>query len=95
MKDYDDYIVFLLGSDDFAISKRLRDERDFLGMDGFYDLCIEIAKKFQEFDNELMLKYSTIDLYSSLQKFLQDYDKQLFDYIEKGIDFDIDGGAIW
>ena len=87
MRNYNDYIVFLLGADDFKISKLRRKKADALGdMFGVYELCVTLAQKFEEYSE----KYFTYDIstYDVFANYLEDYEKEIIDFIESdGVDY--------
>lgn len=87
-QNFDHYIVFILGSDNFEVCKKIREIANEWGMNGIYEDCIYIAKKFNEYDKN---KYNYYSQYESLSKFLNDYDKEINDYLDKGIKFNIKG----
>lgn len=86
MEDYDAYIVFLLGADNFEISKFIRTLADENGMDGIFENCIYIARKFEHWDKD---KYDEMGQYESLEHFLKEYDTQIRKYLEHGIEFNV------
>ena len=78
------YIIFLLGTDDFKISKAIRDyAKQNCDMNSTYTLAEQIASKFLEYDK---LYYNNLSMYESLENFLQEYEKQILDFIENGTD---------
>lgn len=78
------YIIFLLGSDDFKISKAIRDyAKQNCDMHSTYTLAEQIASKFLEYDK---IYYNNLSMYDSLENFLQEYEKQILDFIENGTD---------
>ena len=78
------YIIFLLGSDDFKISKAIRDyAKQNCDMNATYTLAEQIANKFLEYDK---IYYNNLSMYDSLENFLQEYEKQILDFIENGTD---------
>jgi hypothetical protein len=81
MRNYDDYIVFLLGADDFKISKLIRKKAEELGdMFGAYELSITIAQKFEEYSEKyFMYDISTYEVFAN---YLEDYEKEIVDFIE-------------
>lgn len=85
--DFDNYIVFLLGSDNFEVCELLRNSMSEWGADGVYEMCIYIATKFKEYDN--LRDISNLSLYDSFSNFLQEYDYSIKNYIRKGISFDV------
>lgn len=88
MKPYDDYIVFVLGTDNFNFSQKLRNMYD-LGMDELYGICVYIAQKFEEYDNYTIdMKYN-IPQYENLCNFLHEYEKQIDDYLIDKTEFEI------
>ena len=85
---YDDYIVFVLGTDNFEISKQLRTIAELNGnIDEVYDMCVHIAKKFAVYDNKLNLL--TTPSYEILCMFMKEYKQEILDYIFKKKDFEI------
>lgn len=85
-QDYDDYIVFLLGADTFTISHKIRELAREFGMDGIFEDCVYIAQKFNEYDK---LKYNLYSQYESFERFLEEYDAEINNYLEEGIKFEI------
>ena len=81
MRNYDDYIVFLLGADNFKISKSIRKKAEELGdMFGVYELCVTLAQKFEEYSEKyFMYDISTYDVFAN---YLEDYEKEIVDFIE-------------
>lgn len=88
IKKYDDYVVFLLGMEDFDISKHIREIANEWSSDSVYDDCIYIAKKFEIYDKD---KYDTISQYDSLRHFLDEYNKEIMDYLDMRIGFELKG----
>lgn len=88
MKTYDDYIVFVLGTDNFNFSQKLRNMYD-LGMDELYGICIYIAQKFDEYDNYTIDMGYNIPQYENLCRFLHKYEKQIDDYLIDYTEFEI------
>ena len=88
MKNYDDYIVFVLGTDNFNFSQKLRNMYD-LGMDELYGVCVYIAQKFEEYDNYTIDMGHNISQYENLCRFLHDYEKQIDDYLIDYTEFEI------
>lgn len=81
-KNYDNYVVFLLGTDDFgAVSDELHNVGYSYGMDTEYNLCIKIAENFQQYD-ELHNNYSQ---YDNLSAYLFENEKQILNFIKKEI----------
>lgn len=77
-QNYEDYIVFVLGADNFRLSKYIRKqmwEHDY-GMDELYDFCKLVATDFEESEENMDL---SISQYTALEKFL---DKNTQKYIE-------------
>lgn len=89
MKNYDDYIVFLLGSDNFKVCQKIRELAELNGMDTLYDDCIEIAKKFNIYD---MLS-PRIAQYDNFADFINKYENEILDYIIKGNNFEVFKGV--
>lgn len=87
-QNYDEYVVFVLGTDNFDICKKIRNKAIEFGMDGLYEICIYLATKFEEYDKD---KYNTWSQYESLEHFLNEYEKEINNYLDKGIKFDIKG----
>lgn len=86
MLPYDDYIVFLLGSDRFEICNTIRDMADEFGIDTMYTRCIYLAIKFQKYDQR---NVNTQSQYDSFCEFLVAYEKEIIDYLENDVRFDI------
>ena len=81
------YIVFLLGADNFGeITKELRFFGKEFGMDTEYEKCKYIANKFYIYDKN----NKNISEYDSLCKFIIKYEQQILDYIIKEKDFEIE-----
>lgn len=85
--DFDNYIVFLLGSDNFEVCNLLRNAMSEWGADGVYEMCIYLAQKFYEYDHTR--PYTNKSLYDSFSDFLQEYEDSIKEYINKGIYFTI------
>ena len=88
MQNYDDYIVFVLGTDNFNFSQKLRNMYD-LGMDELYGICVYIAQKFEEYDNYTIDLGYNISQYENLCRFLHEYEKQIDDYLLDCAEFEI------
>lgn len=88
MKTYDDYIVFVLGTDNFIFSQKLRNMYD-LGMDELYGICVYIAQKFEEYDNYTIDLGYNISQYENLCRFLDKYVTQIDDYLIDKTEFEI------
>ncbi len=76
-KNYDNYIVYILGADDFNICKELRDLGASFGMDVAYNKAVAIAQKFELYDKQL----PHISQYLNLTTFIEYYNEQLLDFI--------------
>lgn len=87
-QNFENYIVFILGTDNFEICKKIREIASREGMDNIYENCIYIAKKFNEYDKN---KYNYYSQYESLRRFLNDYNKEINEYLDKGIKFNMKG----
>ena len=83
--EYDNYIVFLLGCDEFGICQKIRDLCHEYGVDSMYDDCIYVAKKFEEYDR----KHQDNARYENFFDFLKIYEKELNDFLYDGIGFDV------
>lgn len=82
-QDYEDYIVFVLGTDNFRLSKYIRKqmwEHDY-GMDEVYDFCIMVARDFEESEENLDLSMSQ---YTALEKFLDKNTPKYIDMFDRG-----------
>ena len=66
-KKYDDYIVFVLGTDNFELSLYIRSNPKHYGIDELYDFCIKVAQDFEESEENKIL---SISQYTALDKFL-------------------------
>ena len=86
MKNYDDYIVFLLGADSFKVCDTFRTLSASYGMDTMFEYCQHISAKFIEYDKKENLNIST---YDSFARFLAQYEQQIDNYLFNNIDFDI------
>lgn len=81
-KNYDDYIVFLLGADNFGeVTDKLHSIGYDYGMDTKYNLCIKIAENFKQYD-ELHINYPQ---YDNLSAYLFENEKQILNFIKKEI----------
>lgn len=85
-KDFDNYIVFLLGTDNFEISKEIRHLAEEFGMDGIYEDCVYIAQQFEKYDKN---NYNTTSQYESLEKFLATYDTEIKEFLHNRTKFEI------
>ena len=87
-KEQSNYIVFLLGADNFDICKLIRKTaKEHSCIDELYEDCKIIAKQFEKYDKE---NYNKISQYESFERFLQEYDEEIKDFItRKTDDFDI------
>ena len=75
----DDYIMFVLGVDNSKISKLIRDKLDETSdLYEMYNTCSQIASQFELYDKQYYNIYSRID---SFYKFLDEYEKEIIDYI--------------
>jgi hypothetical protein len=82
------YITFLLGADNFEICKFIRETaKDFGAIDMIYDDCISIAKKFVKYDKK---NQDIMSEYESFEHFIDDYDKEIRDFISNDIDFEVE-----
>lgn len=81
MVEYNDYIVFVLGIDNFEISNYIRNNPKRYGVDELYDLCIQIAIDFEdsEYNHDL-----TISTYDALQQFLEENTLKYMEMYNKG-----------
>lgn len=85
-KDYDDYIVFLLGTDEFDVCNKIKKwAKNNYDMYGAYEMCVEIAKKFEKYDRQ----YPDCSQYDNFECFLDEYNKELIDFIENDINFEV------
>lgn len=84
-RNYDDYILFLLGADDFYISHEIRALCQKIGMDGAYECCQYIAQQFEKFDKH----HTQISQYDSFTQFLELYHDNILDYIDMDIKIQI------
>ena len=87
MKNYDDYIVFILGIDDTLISRTLQDQMS-IESDLYwaYETAVRIAIKFQKYDQRNINTQSQLDSY---YEFLIDYEEELLSFILENKDFEI------
>lgn len=76
MRDYDNYIVFVLGTDNFELSQYIRNNPKRYGIDELYDFCIMVARDFEESKENANL---SIGQYTALERFL---DKNTLKYME-------------
>lgn len=83
------YIAFLLGTDNFDICKFIRAKaKEFGAIDKIYDDCISIASKFAKYDKK---NQDIIGEYESFEHFIDDYDKEIRDFINGDInDFEVE-----
>lgn len=83
------YIVFLLGTDNFEISKIIRRQaKDKYDMFEMFENCNYIADRFLEYDKR---NADTMGEYESFTHFLQEYYEQIIDFLMFGICFEIEG----
>lgn len=81
MVGYSDYVVFILGADNFYVSKLIRKKAEELGdMYGTFELCISIAEQFEIYAS----KYFNYDIstYDIFVNYLDDYEKEIVEFIE-------------
>lgn len=82
------YIAFLLGTDNFDICDFIRAKAlEFGAIDMIYDDCISIAKKFIKYDKK---NYDIMGEYESFEHFIDEYDKEIRDFINDSIDFEVE-----
>ena len=82
------YITFLLGTDNFDICDFIRAKAlEFGAIDMIYDDCISIAKKFVKYDKK---NYGIMGEYESFEHFIDEYDKEIRDFINDSIDFEVE-----
>jgi hypothetical protein len=75
----DDYIMFVLGVDTSKISKIIREKlNETSDLWEMYNTCSQIAYQFEIYDKQYYNIYSRID---SFYKFLEEYEKEIIDYI--------------
>ena len=86
MKNYDNYICFVLGADSFKICDTIRTASASYGMDTIYEKCKYISAKFVEYDKK---ENKNISTYDSLAEFLVEYEKQIEDFIFDDIEIKI------
>jgi len=80
-KDYDEYVVFLLGTDNFIRAKVFGENGNLIvfGMDDYFDKCVEIAKAFEHWNKN----FPDQDMYSLLENWIAKNEK-LIDRIMHG-----------
>lgn len=81
MLPYDEYIVFIIGTDNFELSKFIRDNHLRYGIDDLYKLCINIAMDFEKSEYNYDL---SISQYTALERFLEDNTPHYIDIYNKG-----------
>lgn len=82
------YIAFLLGTDNFDICDFIRAKAlEFGAIDMIYDDCISIAKKFVKYDKK---NQEIMGEYESFEHFIDEYDKEIRDFINDSIDFEVE-----
>lgn len=92
-KDYDEYIVFLLGADNFDVCHKLRKLAEQIGMDGTYEYAVYIAQKFNECYNYITKKLKfNWSQYDCFEEFLFNYEEEILYYIDNSIEFKIKKG---
>ena len=84
-----EYIVFLLGADNFKVSQKIRQIALNFGMDNLFDDCCYIADKFLQYDKR---NEDYMSEYESLVMFLTEYEKEINDFLDNGEAFEIKGG---
>ena len=88
MELYDNYIVFVLGADNFEISKIMRTISEQHGaIDEMYDQCVYLAKRFAEYDN--IQNLCMTPPYEILEMFLKEYKEQILKYVINGEEFKV------
>ena len=82
MINSNNYIVFLLGTDDFKICKFIRKySREHGNIDTIYSKCEEIAKIFAKYDSLRTLNFHYAGIYDNFACFVEEFYKELKDYI--------------
>lgn len=82
-----DYVIFLLISDDFAVSEVLRNlKKNGHAMDELFLITEYIADKFMEYD--MNRKYNS--LYCNLETFLELYYPEIRNWIHNGEQFNVE-----
>lgn len=81
------YIVFLLGTDNFDICKKIREQgKSKCDMFDMFEKCNYIASRFCEYDKR---NADTMGEYESFTHFLQDYNNEINNFVENDTDFEI------
>lgn len=83
--EYDNYIVFLLGCDEFDVCQKIRRMCGEWGADSLYNDCVYIAKKFEEYDRE----HTNYTQYDNFCAFIFEYKKEINSYLDYGNVFDV------
>lgn len=81
MKKYDEYIVFILGTDNFKLSKFIRANSKHYGIDELHTFCIKIAEDFEESEENKNLSKSQ---YDALEEFLANNTNKYIELYNKG-----------
>ena len=83
-KKFDNYIVFLLGADNFDICKLIRDKAKKENcIDVMFEICKDIAEQFEKYDKKHIEK----NQYENFEKFLIKYEDEIIAYIEEDKNF--------
>lgn len=83
-----EYIVFLLGTDNFKISNKIRELGREWGMNTIFEDCCYIADRFLQYDKR---NEDYMSEYESLCMFLEEYAQQIEDFLDDGTAFEIGG----
>lgn len=75
-----EYIAFVLIGDNFDISHILRENCEYYGMDGIFEICYSIAQAFVWYD-VYMGNCEIMSTYSSLTEFLNNCDDAIKSFI--------------
>ena len=83
-----EYIVFLLGTDNFNISWKVQATGKDWGMFQAYESCCYIADKFLQYDKR---NEDIMSEYESLCNFLEEYEDEIYEFLDNGTNFEIKG----
>ena len=75
------YISFLLGADDFVVSKKIRELAKEYGTDTMFESCEFIVKQFLVYDKR---NENIMGEYESFTKFLDEYTPKIMEFLEQG-----------
>lgn len=77
-----EYVIFLLGADNFEVSKRIRKLCEEQGMDVVYDKVFTIANTILTYDGF----HNNVDFYTNVSRFVEElFTDDIFKYLQDEI----------